>query len=108
MSVAYGQACNGTGCGVYFMGLPVFLKSSNKEKSDKIISTLGSPEEFCNWLDKHLSDKSKIQQVTRFLKDWVLYENGWLVVNYNDILFKFKCEIGDCAMYPPKELSYLK
>ena len=103
MSVAYGQACNGTGRGVYFMGLPVFLKSPNK-----IISTLGSPKEFCNWLDKHLSDKSKIQQVTRFLKDWVLYENGWLVVNCNDILFKFKCEIGDCAMYPPKELSYLK
>ena len=90
---------DGRGNNVNFQGIPVYYCNNGKNKKtalkNKIDKTI--------WVLDKIVDKNKANAVLIMLKNWDLYEEGWLFTCYDKIILLF-AQIGDS--YRPEELDY--
>ena len=88
------QAKNGYGSFVIFDNKPVYYRYHCGEQQD----TLGWKMNKSNWIKEHVNTIESEVDVRNMLKNWCIYENGWLFI-HNDSsdtahLFNYLCQLG--------------
>jgi hypothetical protein len=100
------NAKNGCTSNVSWKGKLVF---HSWDKCDVKISFLGNLLDKNTWIKNNVKDKKFIELIEDFLVDWHLYDNGWWVKSYdNKKLYNYLCQIGNCGLYRPEELNYIR
>lgn len=93
---------NGVGNNVNFKKIPVYYYHSNGEFEE---TKLKNKLDKTKWVLDNIIDKNKLNEVLSMLKNWDLYEKGWLFTSYDDVkLFYYLGQIGNTIK--PKELDY--
>ena len=101
-------ALNGTNRKVKFFDKHVYHKWDTGEYNIKVLGKCLDKEK---WIRARLSDQEKFDSVNEMLKNWNLYENGWLYTltknNKHVELYYYLCQMGSYGLHRPKELTYL-
>lgn len=102
------RVLNGYNGKVSLCNKPVFHRW-NTTGHDSTIQELGIKLEKEAWIQEKVSDLEKAELVTEMLKDWDLYENGWLIERSdNYALYRYLAQIGNCGLYRPNALDYIE
>lgn len=100
------RAKNGCGGEVSFYGKPVYHPWDGGNDD---MSCLGKRQETSLWVFQHLKDVEHAEDVHSLMKDWTLYQNGWVVSGDGNVnLNYYLCQIGSYGLHRPKALEYLK
>ena len=100
------RAKNGCVGNVSFYGKPVYHAWDNGSDD---MTCLGRRQEKNLWVFEHLKDVEHADDVHSLIKDWTLFDNGWLVAGDENVnLFYYLCQMGSYGLYRPKALGYLK
>lgn len=76
---------------------------------DLTIQELGIQLNKNEWIQGKVPDPEKAAKVAEMLKDWDLYENGWLIQrNDNHDLSRYLAQIGDYGLFRPDALDYIE
>ena len=90
------HAKNGYSGLVIFHDKPVYYRYHCGERQ----STLGSKMNKSNWIKEHVNSSEAEMHVKNMLKNWCMYEKGWLFIhdeddsNYTAHLFNYLCQLG--------------
>ena len=101
------QAKNGYGGFVIFHDKPVYYRYHCGKRQ----GTLGSKMNKSNWIKEHVNSEEAELYVKDLLRNWCLYENGWLFIHDEDDsndtahLFNYLCQLGTTTR--PKALSHI-
>ena len=61
------------------------------------------------WIQGKVPDPEKAAKVVEMLKDWDLYENGWLIERSdNHDLSRYLAQIGNYGLFRPDALDYIE
>jgi hypothetical protein len=100
------RAKNGCSENVSFRGKAVYYPWDSGSDD---MTCLGRRQEKNLWTFEHLKDVEHADDVHSIMKDWTLFQNGWLVAgDENRDLFSYLCQIGNYGFHRPKALGYLK
>lgn len=106
MSLTLRRSKNGCNGDVKFFGKYVYYYNSFYD-STHTLGDLGSKLDKQEWINKHLKDDTKHDEIVHLLADWELYVNGWLVQgDANRHLYCYLCQLGG-NRNPPSSLRYL-
>ena len=76
---------------------------------DLTIKELGIQLDKNKWIQQKVSDPKKAAEVAKMLKDWDLYENGWLIERSdNHDLSRYLAQIGNYGLFRPDALDYIE
>ena len=90
------HAKNGTGSLVIFHDKPVYYRYHCGKRQ----GTLGSKMNKSNWIKEHIKSSEAEMHVKNMLKNWCMYEKGWLFIHDEDDsndtahLFNYLCQLG--------------
>ena len=76
---------------------------------DLTIQELGIQLNKNEWIQGKVPDPEKAPEVVEMLKDWDLYENGWLIERSdNHDLSRYLAQIGNYGLFRPDALDYIE
>ena len=90
------QAKNGYGSFVIFHDKPVYYRYHCGKRQ----GTLGSKMNKSNWIKEHAKSAEAEMYFKDLLRNWCLYENGWLFIHDHDAdddsahLYNYLCQLG--------------